>query len=175
MKNPVPMIAVASAIAVAANGSADAQSNARPVAAVRAPTALVKSVTEADLRTLVLAEGYTIDAMHPFEKPSVRGKTKDGHVFVLIGTACGAKGVPGCQGIMMQVRYDADDKVTLDGMNDANMKEAALSSWWDKPDKTVGFTRYVVLDDGVTWMNVRQNLRVLLAIEPKAAKQVWPN
>ena len=64
---------------------------------------------------------------------------------------------------MMQVRYDANDSTTLEGMNNANFKQAALSSWWDKSGKTIGFTRYVVLDDGVTWMNIRQNLRVLLA------------
>ena len=75
---------------------------------------------------------------------------------------------------MMQVRYDANDKVTLEGMNNANMAEAALSSRWDRTEKTVGFTRYVVLDDGVTWMNVRQNLRVLLSIQAQAVKKVWP-
>ena len=174
MKFTIPLIAAALAMSIA-SGSAQAQSNIKPRAAGHIATSLVKSVTEADLRELVIAEGYTVDEVHPFEAPSVRGKTKDGHLFVLVGTACNQGGVVGCQGIMMQVRYDADDRVTLDGMNSANLKEAALSSWWDKTEKTIGFTRYVVLDDGVTWMNIRQNLRVLLAIEPKAMAQVWPD
>ena len=173
MKYLIPMIAAT--VGFTAIGSAQAQSNAKPISVARAPTAIVKSVTEADLRALVLVEGHKIDAMHPFEAPSVRGKTKDGHSFVLIGTACGVQGMSGCQGIMMQARYDADDRVTLEGMNSANIKHAALSAWWDKPEKTIGFTRYVVLDDGVTWMNVRQNLRVLLSDEPEAVKEVWPN
>lgn len=173
MKFFVPLLVTVAALSI--SGTAQAQSNVRSVAAERAPTALVKSVTEADLRALVLAEGATVDEMHPFEAPSVRGKTKQGHLFLLVGTACDKDGVPGCRGIMMQVRYDADGLVTLEGMNKANINEAALSSWWDKPNKTIGFTRYVVLDDGVTWMNIRQNLRVLLSIEPKAAKYVWPD
>ena len=166
---------LAAAFVLTMGGSAQGQSNINPRVASRAPTSLVLSVTEADLAEVVRAEGYTVDEMHPFEEPSVRGKTKDGHLFVLVGTACDKAAVKHCQGIMMQVRYDADDRVTLDGMNSANMKEAALSSWWDKSEKTVGFTRYVVLDDGVTWMNIRQNLRVLLAIEGKAMAQVWPD
>ena len=134
---------------------------------------IIKSVTEKDLEALVLAEGDTIDAKHPFEAPSVRGKTEDGLVYLLIGTACDAQGVPGCQGIMMQVRYDEDAKVTWEKLGKANLNEAALSSWWDQEDNTVGFTRYVVLDDGVTWMNLRRNLRVLLAIQDNTYGHVF--
>ena len=171
MKAFISMLAVT--IALSSIGSAQAQSNMQPQAAARAPTTIVKKVSEADLRALVLAEGHTVDAMHPFDQPSVRGKTKDGLLFVLLGTACDVQGVPGCQGIMMQVRYDSDATVTSEGVNKANLNEAALSAWWDKPGKTVGFTRYVVLDDGVTWMNIRQNLRVLVAIEAKAYEHVF--
>ena len=166
---------LAATIAMTSIGSAQAQSNARPTAPARSSTTIVTWVTEADLRALVLAEGHTIDAMHPFEAPSVRGKTKEGLVFVLIGTACSVKGAPGCQGVMMQVRYDSDDTVTVEGVNKSNMSQAAVSTWWDKKEKTVGFTRYVVLDDGVTWMNLRQNLRVLLSIQDKAKSDVFPD
>ena len=172
MKAFTSMLAVT--IAISSIGSAQAQSNTKPAASARASTTIVKWVTEADLRALVLAEGHTIDAMHPFEAPSVRGKTKEGLVFVLIGTACDVKGIPGCQGVMMQVRYDSNDTVTADGINKANLNEAALSTWWDKDDKTVGFTRYVVLDDGITWLNLRQNLRILLSIQVNANKHVFP-
>ena len=165
---------LAATIAMTSIGSAQAQSNTKPAAPARASTTIVKWVTEADLRALVLAEGHTIDAMHPFEAPSVRGKTKEGLVFVLIGTACDVKGVSGCQGVMMQVRYDSDDTVTADGINKANLKEAAISTWWDKEDKTVGFTRYVVLDDGITWLNLRQNLRVLFSVQAAANKEAFP-
>lgn len=138
-------------------------------------TKLIRIVSEEDLKTLVLAEGHTIDEVHPFEAPSVRGKTADGLFFVVIGTACDIGDVRGCQGAMMQVRYDQDDTVTMEGVNKANIEEAAVGAWWDKEDKTVGFTRYVVLDDGVTWLNLRQNLRVLLDVQESALKYVFPD
>ena len=162
--------------ALACETGASAQNTAKlraPAAAAPANTRVVTSVTEADLAALIGAEGHTVDATHPFEAPSMRGKTKDGLLFVLIGTACDKNGVPGCQGIMMQIRYDSDDRVTTDRLNDSNIAEAALSAWWDRGEKTVGFTRYVVLDDGVTWMNIRQNLRVLLSIVPAAQGYVF--
>ncbi|HVR91629.1 MAG TPA: hypothetical protein VHG29_11130 [Novosphingobium sp.] len=162
------------ALACATGASAQNTVKARaPVAVAPANTRLVTSVTEADLAALIQAEGHTVDATHPFEEPSMRGKTKDGLLFVLIGTACNKNGVAGCQGIMMQIRYDSNDTVTTDNLNASNLAEAALSAWWDRSDKTVGFTRYVVLDDGVTWMNIRQNLRVLLAIAPTAQGYVF--
>lgn len=135
---------------------------------------VLKAVTESDLQQLVLAEGHTVDELHPFEAPSVRGKTADGLYFLLIGTACDIGKVKGCQGAMMQVRYDDDESVTLEGVNKANMEEAAIGTWWDKEDKTVGFTRYVVMDDGVTWLNLRQNLRVLLDVQASTLKYVFP-
>jgi hypothetical protein len=164
---------LAAAVAlVAVSGTAQAQSQvAQPGPSA---TSIHSVIVEADLATLVRQEGHTIDKIHPFEAPSVRGKTSDGLLFVVIGTACDKNGVPGCQGIMMQVRYDSDDRVTTDRLNQSNMAEAALSAWWDRDDKTVGFTRYVVLDNGVTWMNIRQNLRVLLSIVPKAQEYVFP-
>lgn len=166
---------VSVAMALALPSGVAAQSNVRPAVPARAPGAIVKSVTEADLKALVLAEGHTVEKVHPLDEPSVRGKTKDGLKFILIGTACDKSGVAGCQGIMMQVRYDSDDEVTTEKVNAANLKEAAISTWWDKSSKTFGFTRYVVLDDGVTWMNVRRNLQVLLSIEPVALKAIWPD
>jgi hypothetical protein len=140
----------------------------------KSPTEIVKSVIEADLSALITDEGHVVDEVHPFERPSVRGKTGDGIIFVLVGTACDKNGVAGCQGIMMQVLYDSDERVTTDGVNEANMSEAALSAWWDKTGKTVGFTRYVVLDGGVTYLNIRENLRVLLDVVLNANKFVFP-
>lgn len=157
-------------------GNATAQNqSARSGQTMATPSSkkIFASVSEADLAMLVRAEGHTIDKMHPFESPSVRGKTKDGVLFVLIGTACGADGIVDCQGIMMQVRYDADARVTTDRINETNLKEAALSAWWDREDKTVGFTRYVVLDDGVTWMNIRKNLSTMLSVSENARKIVF--
>lgn len=163
---------------VAAMPGAEAQSNRAPgtsAVATRLPTAIISSVTEQDLRALALAEGHSVETMHPFDQPSVTGKTKEGTRFVLIGTACDKSSVARCQGIMMQVRYDADDRVTDAGIAAANLARGAVSTWWDKPGKIVGFTRYVVLDNGITWMNARSNLQILLSIQAQAMKKVWPD
>lgn len=158
-------IAFAAALVLSAEAGTSAAAPKNPI---------VKSVVEEDLRQLVIDEGHTVDEMHPFDAPSVRGKTSDGLLFVLIGTACDKNGVPGCQGVMMQIRYDDDERVNDSVILDANLKKAAVTTWWDKDDKTVGFTRYVVLDDGITKMNLRQNLRVMLSVTKEAVKIVWP-
>ena len=50
----------------------------------------------------------------------------------------------------------------------ANLEQAALNTWADFEDKTLGFTRYVVLDYGVTMANIRENVNVMLAITEEA-------
>ena len=50
---------------------------------------LFKVVTEEDLKQLVLTEGHTVDEMHPFEAPSVRGKTADG-LYLSFWRCCAA-------------------------------------------------------------------------------------
>ncbi|WEK46800.1 MAG: hypothetical protein P0Y56_00490 [Candidatus Andeanibacterium colombiense] len=135
---------------------------------------IFRSVTEQDLTEVVTGEGHAVDEAHPFDAPSVQGKTADGLIFVLMGTDCDVRDVPGCQGIMMQVRYDSDESVTIENVNQANLDEAAIATWWDKENETVGFTRYMVLDGGVTWLNIRQNLRVLLSVHGTAVDDVFP-
>ncbi|HSJ79298.1 MAG TPA: hypothetical protein VK913_11245, partial [Erythrobacter sp.] len=46
----------------------------------------------------------------------------------------------------------------------ANLEQAALNTWADFEGKTLGFTRYQVLDNGVTMANIRENVNVLLAL-----------
>jgi hypothetical protein len=75
---------------------------------------------------------------------------------------------------MMQVRFTADDLVTLKGINDANYSEAAVSAWWDETGKIVGFTRFVDLRGGVTWANLKANLRLLIEAQYAAQVSIWP-
>lgn len=124
---------------------------------------LVEGVTIEDLKAIVVSAGYKIDALNPVGDVSIRGKSPEGLVFLLIGTACQQKV---CQGIMMQIRYDTDERVTMEKINKANLAEAAVSAWFDREDKTMGISRYVVLDHGVTMANIKANLEVLIAIAP---------
>lgn len=143
-------------------------------AAARSDSTLVYSVAENDLRDLVLARGDTVDAMHPFDDPSVRGKTADGLKYLLIAVDCPDNGQTGCKSLMMQIRYTADDDVTLKGINDAAYGEAAVSSWWNQEGGTIGFTRFVYIEGGVTWGNLKQNVNLLFDAHWAAQDFVWP-
>lgn len=136
-------------------------------------TDIVRGIDEAALAALLQIEGHEVEERHPYDAPSVTGRTADGLMFMLIGTACGDDGQSDCHGILMQVRFDSDATVTVEGVNQANLNEAAVTTWWDKADNTVGFQRHVILDDGVTWANIRANLRVLLEVYGGAANYVF--
>jgi len=102
-----------------------------------------------------------------------------GLVFNLLGTACEVEGyAPGCLGINMQVRYEADGNESLERINEANLMWGATSVWYsqggvDGNSPTVGVSRYVILDGGITIQNIKDNLLSLLAIAPQAADYVW--
>ncbi|MEZ5954385.1 MAG: YbjN domain-containing protein [Hyphomonas sp.] len=136
---------------------------------------VVKSVNLEDLKAIVVAEGHTIDSTGAFGDVSVRATTEDGLIFHLIGTACETEYSDDCLGLMVQVRYDADSDVTLESVNSANVTYAAVSTWWDKENETVGVTRYVILDGGQRMENVKINLENALALGPLVADVIWPS
>lgn len=172
----LPLLAVLAAAATA-TGPVQAAPGIATFAAkgtVHADDALVTGVGENDLRDLVLAAGDTVDALHPLDEPSVRGKTSDGLKYLLVAADCPAGAQTGCESIMMQVRYDADKDVTLKGINDANYNEAAIGTWWYPDNQTVGFTRFVYLKGGVTWANLKANVRMMIDTHYTASASVWP-
>ena len=59
-------------------------------------------------------------------------------------------------------------EVSLNGsvLARANLSQAAVSTWRDTATGTIGITRYVVLDHGVTMANLRENVLVLLGLAP---------
>ena len=141
---------------------------------------VVKSVTLADLEQILTEDGYTINSTGDDGAVSVRATDDAGSglIFNVIGSACEVEGTDGCLGINMQVRYDADSDVTLERVNDVNLMWAATSAWYsadgvDGETPTVGFTRYVILDGGMTIRNIKVNLLNLLAIAPQGADYVW--
>lgn len=141
---------------------------------------IVKSVKLADLQRILVEEGYTINSTGDDGDVSIRATDEEntGLIFNVIGTACEVEGTDGCLGINMQVRYDADGQETLERINDVNLMWAATSAWYseggvDGLTPTVGFTRYVILDGGMTIRNIKDNLLNLLAIAPQGADYVW--
>lgn len=141
---------------------------------------LVTSVNLQDLQTILIEEGHTITSSGDDGDVSVRATDTAGSglIFNLLGTACETEFSDDCLGINMQVRYDADGQETLERINDANLMWAATSTWYsvdgvDGSSPTVGITRYVILDGGMTIRNIKDNLINLLAIAPQVADYVW--
>jgi hypothetical protein len=130
------------------------------------PDRVIKGVDLDDLKAVVASLGHTIKEESPTGDVSLAALDEAGTIYILTGTACSDTGI-GCQGVNMMVTYDgtADD---LAKVNDVNMNEQALNTWYDPSDNTLGFTRYVVLDYGVTMANLRENVVVLLSVVPAA-------
>lgn len=135
---------------VAAAGTASAQDDA-----------LIRSVTVDDLEALAVDEGHTVLGYGEAGDISVRAETTDGVIYYLSGTAC-IDG--GCRGVNMSARYEANDQVSLEKINEANLSRAAVSVWL--LGETLGVSRYVILDGGMTEENLKINLDNFLAIVP---------
>jgi len=133
------------------------------------PQAVKKSVNLDDLKAVVGSfEGHAVEEDHVFDDGSdkdvsLRAHDKDGLKYILVGTACDTAGVTGCQGVMMQVRYE-QKSIDYKQLAKANYDNAATSVWFDQDSETLGVTRYVVLDYGITMQNLRENLNVLLDV-----------
>nr|WP_321441823.1 YbjN domain-containing protein [uncultured Hyphomonas sp.] len=135
---------------------------------------VVRSVSLEDLKAIAVSEGHTITEVGGEGDISLRATNSDGLIFHLIGTACDTEYAEGCLGMMVQVRYDSDEDVTAEKVNDANLAYAAVSTWWDKDGETLGITRYIILDGGQRMENVKINLQNALALGPLVADVVWP-
>lgn len=135
---------------------------------------ILRSVFQQELNEIVTAQGHAIVETASSGDPSVTARTPEGLIYLLFGTACNANGVAGCQGVMMQVRYETDERVNYERINQANFTYAAIATWWDREEGVVGFTRYVVLDGGTTFRNLQENLGVLLGVAPMASQIVFP-
>ena len=131
-----------------------------------APQRVVAAVDTDDLKAIVGSLDHTLLNEGQFGDVSVGAESEDGTKYVLIGTACDVGDVAGCQGVMMQVRFDPVSTITDSDLARANLNEAAVLTWRDTSDGTIGVTRYVVLDYGVTMKNLRENVRGLLGITP---------
>lgn len=125
-----------------------------------------KSVSQDDLAVIVGSLGHQVIEQGTAGDIYVVGQSPDGVTYFLFGTACDVNDVPGCQGIMMQARYDLPDTASFETVAKANLVQAALNTWADFEEKTLGFTRYQVLDHGVTMANIRENVNVLLSLIP---------
>ena len=122
----------------------------------------ISYVTEDDLTSFVEDQGHEVLGYGEAGAVSIRAETDDGLVYYLTGTACDELGE--CQGINMSARFDANEYVTFEKINDANVSRAAVSVWL--LEGKLGISRYVILDYGVTYQNIQSNFDNFLAIVP---------
>jgi hypothetical protein len=128
------------------------------------PDTVKKSVTTADLAAVVGALGHQVLEEGKDDGVLVLAENPDQLKYVLLGTACDMDGVPGCQGVLMQAQFELPPGTTYETVAQANLNYAALNVWVDFEQKSLGFTRYVVLDNGVTMANLKSNVEVLLSL-----------
>lgn len=129
---------------------------------------VVMAVSQADLAAIVTSLGHTIRETGKPGETYIAAESEDGIVYLVFGTACEVSGVPGCQGVMIQARYDLPTSTTLETLAKTNDAQAAISITADFAAKSLIFTRYHVLDHGVTMANIRENVNVLLAVTADA-------
>ncbi len=129
------------------------------------PGRVLGSVEESDLAAVVGALGHAVTSRGDGE-PYVVARTPEGTVYLLMGTACDVGGVPGCQGIMMQVRITLPPGTTPETLAAANLGQAVITTAADVERRTLIFSRYLVLDHGVTMANIGANIDALLVAVP---------
>ncbi|MCZ4298671.1 YbjN domain-containing protein [Henriciella marina] len=126
--------------------------------------ATVQSVSLDDLERFATDAGHEVVAFGETTENSLRAETPNGLTYYMEGTACDEGA---CRGIIMSSRFEATDAVTLDKVNKANLERAAVSVW--RLQDSVGVSRYVILDGGMSEANIRINLDNFLAIVPGVA------
>lgn len=163
------------ALAVAIAAPALAQGTFTADASLARDDRQVRSVFLEDLKAIVAASsGHTITAA---AGNSVTATNENGLIYNLDGTICENEIRPGCLGININVRYDGDSMVTYEKMNAANLNwtpvSVALEGEIGAEDSSLIITRYVILDGGMTMLNVKDNLTNALSIATGVADYIW--
>jgi len=129
---------------------------------------VVDAVEQGDLIAVVNSLGHRVRDVGVQGQVFVSAETPQGYVYLLFGSACGVDGAPGCRGIMMQLRYDLPATTTPETLAKANLEQGAINTIADFDAGTLVFLRYHVLDHGATMANIRENVKVLLAVHEEA-------
>jgi hypothetical protein len=123
---------------------------------------LVKSVTLTDMQAIVTALDHAVLDRN-VDDVLIIAQDGDGQKYVLDGTACNEAGA--CQGLNMFMTYDLTDGISLESLNTASLSYAAVSVW--QSGQSVGVSRYVILDGGMTIANIKVNIETLTALGGK--------
>lgn len=164
------------ALSIAAVGSADpaTAAQAAPFDAER----IVNRINQPDLGVLVRNNGDTVVSEGQQGAVSILAQTPEGLYYNIIGTACDLPDYgKGCLGVTFQVRYDADETVTPENINLANLTYLAVKVMRganQDGEDTLFVIHYAILDGGQKMGNLDTILDNVLSLGPKVAEIVWP-
>ncbi len=122
------------------------------------------SVTQDDLVAIVGSLGHKVLEQGNVGETFVLAENEQGVSYFLIGTNCAANNVSGCQGILMQARFELPPGTTTETLAATNRDHVALNTSADFEGKTLAFNRYQMLDYGATMANIRLNVEALLGV-----------
>lgn len=130
---------------------------------------IVTDVDVSEMRTLADALGFEVLEARDTPRPEMAVREQQGSpVFILRGYVCPENdGKSGCQGLLMFTRYDQPPGLTAEHVKKANDESTVVKVWINSNGK-VRIDRYMILDDGVTFGNLLQNIQVFLASNKKA-------
>lgn len=147
---------------------ANAQQTAQQPPAQGQPSPIAAAVNLADLRALVTGLGHQIvevrqaSAQNP--SPAVLGRTPEGLAYQLEGRVCDQNA--NCTSMMISTAYRGAANVSDANLAIANARFAAVRAEVDRANDLFRFSRYVILNGGVTAANVATNISVFLSAEP---------
>lgn len=164
-------IIAAAALSIGAALTVPAAAQESTPAPAPAPYDANRLVTDVDLgemRKLAAALGFEVLEVGDTTRPEMALRSSSGRVFILRGYVCNEnepKG--GCKGMLMLSRYDQPPGLTPEHVRKANDETVVVKVWINSNDK-VRIDRYMILDEGVTFGNLLQNIQVFLASNQKA-------
>jgi hypothetical protein len=138
---------------------------------------IVETVVQADLVAIVTRLGHTLVSEKEFGDVSVLAKDSKGLLYILKGAVCEHEGRVGCLGLDVQVRYDADNRVTLEKVNLANQSYLASKIYTGPNEKgvqTVFVTNYMILDGGQRMTNIDTVVENMVDLGPLVSDIIWP-
>jgi hypothetical protein len=128
-------------------------------------TRVIGSVTLEDLQAIVGDIGHEIVTTRTENAPFIAARTPEGVVYAIEGRAC-TDAKTDCKGILIEAAYSGADNVTDENIARADRRYAAVNASVNRERDDFRFTRYLILDDGVTMANIRANVTVFLALQP---------
>ena len=129
---------------------------------------IVEDVDLAELRNLAAVLGFEVLEANESQRPEVVLRSDSGRTFFLRGYVCNQNGgKAGCQGLLMFSRYNQPPGLTPAHVKKADDETVVVKVWLNSDDK-VRIDRYMILDNGVTFGNLLENIKVFLASNQKA-------